>query len=113
MWGRWAFDRADIANVGSQAQTGEMMPICKLLPVWKDWTTQANETAIRDAESHAYFLALLERQEDFDSAPSLYYHRENPMQVADGRRRLLAAYEFLSNNQSSRTIEVFWERTQP
>lgn len=112
-WGRWSFDRDDIAKVGSQAQNGTMMPIGDLLPVWKEWMAQDDDVARRDATSHAYFLSLLEKGEDFVSPPALYFHPKCDMQVADGRRRLLAAFEFLSACMSDRSIDVYWERAHP
>jgi hypothetical protein len=71
------------------------------------WLRSSDPRASRSATSHSGFVHLLRKGEVFDVRPIIL---GEAMQVHDGRHRLFAAFEYVTEHGANGRFEVFWDR---
>jgi hypothetical protein len=96
-FGIWSFGREDIANAGAQLPSGKMGTISSLFTEGREWLRSSDPRAPWRAALHSGFVHLLRAGQTFAVRPIVLGER---MQIHDGRHRLFAAFEFLSEQVS-------------
>jgi hypothetical protein len=108
-FGVWSLDRQDLGMVGAQLPGGKMGTISVLFAEWAEWLGSSDPRARWSAALHAGFVHLLRAGQVFAVRPIIL---GETMQIHDGRHRLFAGFQYLSEQGDSRRVEVFWDRVR-
>ncbi len=108
-FGVWSFHRDDIGKIEAQLPTGKVGPVASLFAEWTQWLRSPDPRAPWSAALHSGFVYLLREGQVFTARPVVL---GEAMQIHDGRQRLFAAFEFLSEHGEGRRFEVFWDRVE-